>query len=332
MIKKLFFSGKPRQFWRAGLLCWLALSAAFTLRAGELEKPVTVAGMVLFEDLFFKDVEQGMKAAAKANGANFLLANVNSNLQTEERLIDSYIKLGVQAIVLSPADVNKSAVALRRASDKGVKIIAYNDTLNADFLVSTISSSQRQLGASTGELARKYIVDNLGGRANIAILCFDALLPKQSDERVQGFVTTVTQGLPAVHVVTRQSAWEADKAIAAAAGILKDYPDIQMIFAANEGGTVGAQLAVKNTNMGARVKVFGTDASRQEVNMLLASDDVLQAVTGQQPYLMGQSAVEAALKAIKGEAVPRAITVPGIQLSRNQPDQVLRYKARLDAQ
>ena len=62
-----------------------------------------------------------------------------------------------------------------------------------------------------------------------------------------------------------------------------------------------------------------------------ADDDVLQAVTGQQPFGMGQEAVEVALKAIKGSLVEKVITVPGIQLTRDKPDDIKRHKAKLEA-
>ncbi|MBK6906616.1 MAG: substrate-binding domain-containing protein [Rhodocyclaceae bacterium] len=138
--------------------------------------------------------------------------------------------------MLSPVDAHKSVAALQRAHDKGIKIIAYNDTVNAEFLVSTIASNQRQLGMSTGEMAHKYISEKMGGRAKVAVLCFDSILPTQSDARVQGFLTTVTHGLPGVQLKVRKDGWVADKAIAVAAEILKTNPDVDLIFAANEGG------------------------------------------------------------------------------------------------
>ena len=308
------------------------LATCAMVTAAEKDKPITIVGITLFEDLFFKDVVEGMKSAAKKNGVNLVLANANSNLATEEKIIDNYIKLGVDAIVLSPVDVNKSVIALRRAHDKGIKVVAYNETANADFLVSTIASSQKQLGASTGEAAHKYIVEKLGGQAKIAILAFDSLLPKQSDARVQGFLSTATQGLPGVNIQTRQSAWIAEKAIGVAGEIIKANPDLDIIYAANEGGTVGAQLAVKSAGMAGKIKVFGTDASKQEVNMLLAEDGILHAVTGQQPFGMGEEAVNAAVKAVKGGTVEKSITAPGILLTRDAPETIKKHKAKLESQ
>lgn len=302
--------------------------AAAAVDAG---KPITILGISLFEDLFFNDVVAGMKFQAKKEGVNLVLANSNHDLATETRLIESHTKLGLGAIVLSPVDANKSAVALQKAHNQGIKIVAYNDAVNADFVSATVSSSQNQLGTSTGEAARHYISTQLGGKARIAVLCFDSLLPAQSDARVRGFLDAATKGLTGVTVVSRQDAWEAGPAIKKADEILKAHPDIDIIFGANEGGTIGAQLAIKNAGKGDKIKVFGTDAAKQEVDMLLAGDGILQAVTGQQPYDMGVKAIIAAVKATRGQAVDKTVVIPGILLTRSKPQDIRTFRAQSSA-
>lgn len=307
-------------FIRFALGLLLTLSAACSEAAAPTGKTLTIAGVVLFEDMFFNAATEGMRAAAKKGGVNLLVGSTHSDLKMESQLIDHYIKLRVDAIVLSPVDANKSVEALRRAHEKGIKIITYNDTLNANFLTTTVSSSQQQLGISTGDAAYQYIEKHLSGKAQVAILAFDSLLPKQSDSRVQGFLNQTAKKLPGVHVVARQDAWMADRAIKVADELIKAHPELDIIFAANEGGTEGATLAVKTAGKAGKIKVFGIDASQQEVNMLLSPDNILQASTGQQSFLMGQEAITAAIKACQGAPVEKTIITPGILLTREQPD------------
>lgn len=50
-------------------------------------------------------------------------------------------------------------------------------------------------------------------------------------------------------------------------------------FAANDGGTIGAVMAVENAGQAGKTFVFGTDASEQIVlDLLKADNDILQAV------------------------------------------------------
>ncbi len=113
--------------------------------------------------------------------------------------------------------------------------------------------------------------------------------------------------------------------------ILTANPDINVIWAANEGGTEGAVMAVRNSGKAGKVVVFGTDTDEQLANFLLADDNILQAVTGQQPFEIGRLAVEAAVKTLKGEPVGKKRSLPGVLLTRDKPDEVRAFKERLTA-
>ena len=111
-----------------------------------------------------------------------------------------------------------------------------------------------------------------------------------------------------------------DTAVSTVNDILTAHPDVNVIFAANDGGTVGATMAVKNAGKAGSVYVFGIDASEQIASMLQDSDNVLQAVTGQDAYSMGYKSMELLIKDILGEntgVTKGAIeTVDGILLDR----------------
>ena len=111
--------------------------------------------------------------------------------------------------------------------------------------------------------------------------------------------------------------------------ILTAHPDLDIIWAANEGGTVGAVMAVKNAGKAGRVVVYGTDTSEQLASFLLSDDGVLLAITGQQPFAIGSKAVEAALRVLRGEPVEKRVSLPGVLLSRDRPEEVRAFKKRL---
>jgi ABC-type sugar transport system substrate-binding protein len=146
--------------------------------------------------------------------------------------------------------------------------------------------------------------------------------------RVGGFKEEIRK-LSGVTIVAEQDAWLAEQAVKKAGDILTAHPDLGIIWAANEGGTVGSVMAVKNANKGGKVAVFGTDTGEQIADFLLSDDNILQAVTGQRPFEIGSVAVESALKALKGEQVTKTVSLPGSLLSRQDPDGVRKFKERL---
>ncbi|WP_455383192.1 substrate-binding domain-containing protein [Salinispira pacifica] len=316
------------------VLAIFGLAAGMAIANGAKEssaKKPTIAGIVFQTDQFFRIVEIGMQAAAKQDNADLLLASSNNSAQTESQLVDTYVSRGVDAIAISPLSATASIDALKKANDKGVKIVTYNSPLNADFPVSYINSSQSQLGESTGKAAAAYIkAHNITGTVKVAVLAFDSQLPEISAARVNGFLNELKKapGIT-VDVVARQDGYLADKAFQTAGNIITAHPDLNMFFAANEGGTVGATQAVKSANKAGKIVVFGTDATEQLAQFLLDPDNILQAVTGQQPYKIGFTAVDNAVKAIKGESVEKTVIVPGVLLSRDNPDAVKSFVADL---
>jgi ABC-type sugar transport system substrate-binding protein len=284
--------------------------------------------MVFQEDQFFRLVLFGMRDAAQAAGVELLEANSNSRPDREIQLVNTYIAQEVDAIVISPLSARASVSALRRARDAGIIVITYNTTIEGDVPSVFVESDQYQLGASTGRAARAFINERLGGKADIAIVTFISQAPEQGHQRTDGFKDQL-QDLPGVRIVSEQDAWMAEQAVKKVGDMLTANPSIQIIWAANEGGTVGAVMAVKNSGHAGKVVVFGTDMSEQLANFLLADDGVLQAATGQRPFEIGSMAVDAAVRVLRGDSVASTISLEGVLLTRDDPQGVLAYKSHL---
>lgn len=308
------------------LLALLLLGGCSTKQQEQKKK--RIAGIVFQEDQFFRLILFGMRDAASKNGVELLEANSAGRPDKELQLINTYVANNVDAIVISPLSSKASVSALERAREKGITVITYNTTVDSDVPASFVESDQFDLGASTGKYARQYIESKLNGKATIAILAAHSQTPEQSGKRVAGFKSEISK-LPNVRIVAEQDAWMPEQAVKKTGDILTANPGINIIWSINEGGTVGAVMAVKNARKAGKVVVFGTDNSEQLANFLLDDDNVLQAVTGQTPFEIGSLAVDAAVKVLKGENVEKKISLPGVLMSREKPDEVKQFKDRL---
>jgi ABC-type sugar transport system substrate-binding protein len=311
------------------LLCAAALCLCAGCSTKHQEEPKKrIAGIVFQEDQFFRLILFGMRDAAAKHGVELLEANSDGKPDKEVQLINTYIANNVDAIVISPLSARASASALARAHDKGITIITYNTTIDGDAPAMFVESDQTDLGASTGRAAYAYVEHKLGGKAKVAIISGRSQIPEQANMRIDGFKNEITK-LPGVTIVADQDAWLAEQATKKVGDILTANPGIDIVWAANEGGTVGAVMAVKNARKSGKVAVFGTDNSEQLSNFLLDEDGVLQAVTGQQPFEIGSKAVEAAVSVLKGQQVEKKISLPGVLLTREKPDEIRQFKDRL---
>lgn len=304
----------------------LAIAACSTKQKEQPKK--RIAGIVFQEDQFFRLVLFGMRDAATKNGVELLEANSAGKPDKEVELINTYIANSVDAIVISPLSAKASVAALTRAHEKGITIVTYNTPVDGDLAASFVESDQVDLGASTGRAARAFIEQTLKGKAKIAIISGKSQIPEQAMMRIDGFKNEVLK-LPGVSIVSEQDAWLAEQATKKVGDILTANPDVDIVWAANEGGTVGAVMAIRNAGKAGKVFVFGTDISDQLSNFLLDDDRVLQAITGQQPFEIGSMAAEAAVKALKGQAVEKKTSLPGVLLTREKPDEIRKFKQRL---
>jgi sugar transport system substrate-binding protein len=266
-----------------------------------------IAGIVFQEDQFFKMVQIGMREAAKTQGVELLEGNSYNKPDKEIQLVNTYITNKVDAIVIAPLSATASIAALKRANEKGCKIIVHNNNMESDIVSAAIESDQRSLGIETGKAAAKYINAKMGGKANVAILAFVSLLPEQSNARSEGFKQEILK-LPGVKIVAEQDAWLPEMAIKKTGDIITANPDVNIIFAANEGGTVGSVMSVKNSGKTGKIAVFGTDITNQIIEFLLSDDNILQAVTGQRAFDIGYKAIELSIKVLKNETFEKKNT------------------------
>jgi simple sugar transport system substrate-binding protein/ribose transport system substrate-binding protein len=274
---------------------------------------------------------QGYKDAAAKYGAKVLTANTNNDQAKEAELIQTYIAQGVSGIAIAPLSKDASIANLKEASDKGIKVAITNMSISdPSFLAGGFTSDDRSNGKIVGDAAAKFIQEKLGGTAKVAIVDFDDQLPDQSKARYGGFEDGLKAAKINYTVVAHQSAHLQDDALAKTSDMLTANPDVQVIFACNEGGTIGAAMAVKQAGLAGKVYVFGYDGSDQLTSMILSGEDILLGTVAQDPYSQGFKAVEALIKAIKGEASAEMgvmTIVPGTFLGVSDLEAVKAWRA-----
>lgn len=299
----------------------LAVGTSVFAAGAPEEGPPKVAGVVFQEDQFMKLMQLGYKDAAEAAGFDFFPGNTNGDAAKEAEYLNTYVTQGYKGVAISPISEGASMKIIGDAAADGLFVGISNFTLtDAPYLTGAFTSDNYDLGKTCGIAAAAFIKENMGGEANIAILQFKSLLPEQSSARVNGFLDQL-KDLPGVQVIADQDAWLQDKAITIGGDIITAQGDkLSMIFSANEGGTIGATMAVKNAGKEGEIYVFGFDGSEQMVQLLKDPADILQAAIAQDPYGIGVKTMESLVKAINGEDYSdtkgQTQIVPGILLAR----------------
>lgn len=281
------------------LLALMMMSGAVALA----EEKIKVAGIVFQDDQFMNMLSKGYRDAAEALGAECLTANTNNDQATEVELINTYLTQGVKGIAIAPLSKDASVAALRTADAAGMKVTLTNIDLNdAEFIVGGFSSNDKinclAVGATAAEIIKTKFPDKT---VKIAIVQFKGLLPDQSASRVEGYFEALDKGGVKYEIVADQDAWMQDTALATADAIMTANPELDVIIAVNDGGTIGSAQAVVNAGKQDKILVFGHDGSEQIASMILDPNNPLQAVVAQDPYGQGYQAMTLLINAIRGE-------------------------------
>lgn len=300
-------------------------------QSGGGEGKKLIAGMVFQEDQFFKLLSAGYEAAAKDMGYEIQLTNTNNDQSKETEALNTYAAQGVVGVAISPLNTQVSPAAVEDAHNAGMEIAICNAARDAfPYAVASFSADNYAFCKQTGEAAVKFIQEHYEADRvlKIGVVQFKTQVPEQSADRVNGFFSALDEAGIKYEIVSDQDAWLQDMAVETAGDMISANPDLDLIYAANDGGTVGSVMAVENAGKAGQIYVFGTDGSEQIVSLLKADTDILQAVTAQDAFQIGYSTVEALINKLEGKTVEgegKTNIIPGIPLVRGETETLDKY-------
>jgi ABC-type sugar transport system substrate-binding protein len=102
--------------------------------------------------------------------------------------------------------------------------------------------------------------------------------------------------------------FDRERAMLAAAELLRKHPDIQGLFAVNDEMALGIADAVRAAGRRGDVAVIGVDGIREALAAIRRG--AMSATVAQYPYTIGQLGIEACLGAVRGASVPSRIDSP----------------------
>ena len=109
--------------------------------------------------------------------------------------------------------------------------------------------------------------------------------------------------------------WDRQIAYDAAATILQQNPDLVGFYANNDGMALGVVEAVKAAGLQDKVVVFGTDGISDAYASIRAGE--LTGTVDSFPVLTGEVAMEAALRLLGKQDLPRVVSTPQALITKD---------------
>ncbi|MFI6736004.1 D-ribose ABC transporter substrate-binding protein [Nonomuraea sp. NPDC050451] len=278
--------------------------------AGEIKIGLSVSTL---NNPYFVQFRDGAQAEAKKLGATLTVTDAQNDPSQQVNQVQNFTSQNMKAIIINPVDSDAAAPAVKAADRAAIPVIAADRGVNGADVVQTVASDNVAGGrAAAQELARL-----LGEKGNVAVL---QGVPgtSASRDRGRGFAEGIA-AYPNIKVVARQPAdFDRTKGLDVMANLIQSHPGLAGVFAENDEMALGAIKAL-DSRAGQQVKVVGFDGTPDAIKAVRAG--TLSATVAQQPRMLGQQAVDAAVRAAKGESIPKAVAVPVKPATKENVDQ-----------
>ncbi|USK59811.1 ribose ABC transporter substrate-binding protein RbsB [Peribacillus asahii] len=248
---------------------------------------------------FFVSLKEGIEAKAKEKGMKVSVVDAQDDTAKQVSGIEDLILKKVDLLIINPTDSAAISSAVQSANDAGIPVITVDRSADEGEVVTFIASDN----VAGGEQAAKYIVEQLGENAKVVEL-EGVSGASATRERGEGFHNIADKQLDVLSSQTAE--FDRTKGLNVMENMLQGNKDIQGVFAHNDEMALGAIEAIKAT--GKDILVVGFDGNEDALKAVEAGD--LSATVAQQPALIGEEAIAAAEKILKGEKVEETISVP----------------------
>jgi len=252
---------------------------------------------------FFVDLKDGAEAMAEEMGVEILTVDAQDDAASQLSSVEDLLIKQIDALIVNPVDGNAVVSAITAANDAGVPVITVDRGAEGGDVVSHIASDN----VAGGEMAGDFIAEQLGEEAKVVEL---QGIPGTSAarDRGKGFNQAMDK-YSGMEVIARQPAgFDRAEGMTVMENILQGNQNIDAVFAHNDNMALGAMEAIAAAGRSDEIMIVGFDAiddAREAVK-----EGEMAATVAQKPGLMGEMAVETAIKVVNGEEVAEYTPVP----------------------
>lgn len=237
-------------------------------------------------------------------------ADFSPDLQVTQ--LETLLTQDPDVIVSIPTDPLATASAYQEVADAGVKLVFMDNPAaglkaGTDY-ASVVSADNYGNGVVSAHLTAKA----LGGQGEIGVIYHNVDF-FVTDQRYQGFKTTITEDYPDIKIVEESGIIGPDFAVESqsiANAMLAQHPDLAGIWAVWDVPAEGVMAAARSSgrlDLQIATEDLGTNAA-----IALAQDELVVGLGAQRPYDQGVTEARLAAAALLGKKTPPYVAVSAL--------------------
>lgn len=237
--------------------------------------------------------------------------NFDPDQQTQD--YNRIIELNPDILVTLVVDREKSSKPLRKAVDKGIKLVFLSnipmDFKHATDYAGVVSDDLFLMGQFIAEM----IIEDLQGQGTVGYFYHDAdfYVTNKRDQSVKTVLSISMTNVEIIEEVGIKNPFEAEDQVY---DFVQRYPNIDAIYIPWDTLAEGAVRALRRLG-NKKVKVYTIDLGMYNVLDMLHNGNI-KGVIADYPFILGETLVKTGALSAIGKYTPPFITVPGTKVRR----------------
>ncbi|NGN69054.1 substrate-binding domain-containing protein [Streptomyces sp. A7024] len=269
---------------------------------GDGRKPYIAIVSKGFQHQFWQTVKEGAEKEAAKRGVEISFEGpaTESEVEAQVNMVSNSLGKNPDAIGLAALDSKAVEPMLKQAQRDKKPVIAFDSGVDSDIPLTTAATDNKAAAAE----AAKHMAKALGGKGQVALVVHSQTAASGVDRR-DGFVDWMKKHAPGIKLLPVQyGGGDQTKSADITKSIIAANPRLDGIYGSNEGSAMGVVQGVKESGKD-DLKIVGFDSGQGQINAI-NEGRMIGAIT-QDPADIGAQVVAAAVRAIKGEKLPKVI-------------------------
>jgi ribose transport system substrate-binding protein len=254
-----------------------------------------------FQHQFWQAVKAGAEQGAKEHNVRITFEGPETEAMVDKQIdmLSAALAKKPQAIGIAALDSKAAIPLLKRAQNNKIPIIAFDSGVDSDIPLTTCATDNLAAAA----LAADKMADAVGNAGEVGVIVHDQTSRTGIDRR-DGFLNEMKSKHPNIKIVSVQyGGGDHLKSAEIAKAMIQANPSIKGIFGANEGSAEGAAIGVKES--GKKLVLIGYDSGKEQKDDIMSG--LMAGAITQNPIGIGKCVVDSAVKALKGEKLPKKV-------------------------
>jgi len=254
-------------------------------------------------------------AAAHFADVGLIVTDAQNSAATQTSDVETLLARGVKVLLLSAVESHALVPATREAMAQGVKVITLDRKVDTP-VTAHIGADNRDIGFKAGQ----FIAQRMNGLGGVIEIQGSAGNSTTID-RSLGFHEALV-AFPGVKILATQNVdWTTEPARKFMEDSLQrfDSNEVGGVYAHNDDMALGAIQALEQTGRLARVNVVSIDGQESAIDAVKTGR---MTATFLYPVCAPEG-IQAAYRAVQGEAIPQAIVLPSPRVDSSNVDSYL---------